>query len=86
MVNRLQRIISLSGWRLLCSVNQPPSILYPVLSIPVDVLDYGAHTCHLDLLIVKMEEKLTSKEGVVFEPGGGHRLSLGLSLSGWQAM
>lgn len=42
--------------------------LCPVLSVPADDLDYVAHTGHLDLIVQKVEEKLTGKEEVVFDP------------------
>jgi len=40
--------------------------LCPVLSVPADELDYVAHPGHLDLIALKVEEKLTGKEEVVF--------------------
>jgi deoxyadenosine/deoxycytidine kinase len=42
--------------------------LCPVLTIPADDLDYVAHTRHLELIVQKIEEKLTGKEEVVFDP------------------
>ncbi len=42
--------------------------LCPVLSVPADDLDYVAHTGHLDLIVRKVEEKLTGREEVVFAP------------------
>jgi deoxyadenosine/deoxycytidine kinase len=42
--------------------------LCPVLTVPADDLDYVAHTGHLDLVARKVQEKLTGKEEVVFEP------------------
>lgn len=42
--------------------------LCPVLTIPADDLDYVAHSRHLDLIIQKVQEKLTGKEVVVFGP------------------
>jgi deoxyadenosine/deoxycytidine kinase len=42
--------------------------LCPVLSVPADSLDYVAHAGHLDLIARKVEDKLTGKEEVVFEP------------------
>ncbi len=42
--------------------------LCPVLTIPADDLDYVAHTTHLDLVVSKIQEKLTGKEEVVFDP------------------
>ena len=41
--------------------------LCPVLSVPADDLDYVAHPRHLDLIVQKVEEKLTGKEEVIFE-------------------
>ena len=40
--------------------------LCPVLTVPADDLDYVAHTRHLDLVVRKVEEKLTGKEEVIF--------------------
>ena len=40
--------------------------LCPVLSVPADELDYVAHPGHLDLIALKVDEKLTGKEEVVF--------------------
>jgi deoxyadenosine/deoxycytidine kinase len=40
----------------------------PVLTVPADDLDYVAHPGHLNLIIRKIEEKLTGKEVVVFNP------------------
>ncbi len=40
--------------------------LCPVLTVPADELDYVAHPGHLDLVALKVEEKLTGKEEVVF--------------------
>lgn len=40
--------------------------LCPVLSVPADDLDYVANTSHLDLIVSKIQEKLTGKEEVVF--------------------
>jgi len=40
--------------------------LCPVLTIPADDLDYVAHPRHLDLITLKVKEKLTGKEEVVF--------------------
>lgn len=42
--------------------------LCPVLTIPADDLDYVAHSNHLDLIVRKIEQKLTGKEVVVFDP------------------
>jgi deoxyadenosine/deoxycytidine kinase len=41
--------------------------LCPVLTVPADDLDYVAHSRHLDLIVQKLQEKLTGKEEVVFE-------------------
>jgi deoxyadenosine/deoxycytidine kinase len=40
----------------------------PVLTVPADDLDYVANTRHFDLIVHKVEEKLTGKDEVVFEP------------------
>jgi len=40
--------------------------LCPVLTVPADDLDYVAHPYHLDLIVRKVEEKLTGKEEVIF--------------------
>ena len=42
--------------------------LCPVLSVPADDLDYVAHSSHLDLIVRKIQDKLTGKEEVIFEP------------------
>ena len=42
--------------------------LCPVLTVPADDLDYVAHPGHLKLIVAKVDEKLTGKEEVVFEP------------------
>jgi len=42
--------------------------LCPVLTVPADELDYVAHSWHLDLVARKIEDKLTGKEEVVFDP------------------
>lgn len=42
-------------------------VLCPVLTIPSDDLDYVAHAGHLNLIVTKVEEKLTGNEEVVFE-------------------
>lgn len=42
--------------------------LCPILAIPADDLDYVAHSGHLRLIVKKVEEKLTGKDEVVFEP------------------
>jgi deoxyadenosine/deoxycytidine kinase len=41
--------------------------LCPVLTVPADDLDYVAHPRHLDLIVQKLQEKLTGKEEVVFD-------------------
>jgi len=43
-------------------------VLCPVLAVPADDLDYVAHNGHLKLIVAKVDEKLTGKEEVVFEP------------------
>jgi len=40
--------------------------LCPVLTVPADDLDYVAHSRHLELIISKVQEKLTGKEEVIF--------------------
>jgi len=40
--------------------------LCPVLTVPSDDLDYVAHPRHLELILSKIQEKLTGKEEVVF--------------------
>lgn len=40
----------------------------PVLTVPADDLDYVAHPRHLDLIVQKVQEKLTGKDVVVFNP------------------
>ncbi len=40
----------------------------PVLTVPADDLDYVAHPRHLDLVVHKVQEKLTGKEEVIFAP------------------
>lgn len=42
--------------------------LCPVLTVPSDELDYVAHPQHLELILVKIQEKLTGKEEVIFTP------------------
>jgi deoxyadenosine/deoxycytidine kinase len=42
--------------------------LCPVLTVPADDLDYVSYPPHLDLVIRKVQEKLTGKEVVVFAP------------------
>ena len=41
-------------------------VLCPVLSIPADDIDYVAHSGHLNLIIDKVDEKLTGNEEVLF--------------------
>ena len=43
--------------------------LCPVLTVPADDLDYVANSGHLDLVVRKVQEKLTGKEEVIFDPG-----------------
>jgi deoxyadenosine/deoxycytidine kinase len=42
--------------------------LCPVLTVPADDLDYVAHSAHLDLILKKVQDKLTGKEEVIFLP------------------
>ena len=42
--------------------------LCPILAVPADDLDYVAHNGHLRLIVSKIDDKLTGKEEVVFEP------------------
>jgi deoxyadenosine/deoxycytidine kinase len=42
--------------------------LCPVLGVPADDLDYVAHSGHLQLIADKVQEKLTGKEEVIFDP------------------
>ena len=42
--------------------------LCPVLTVPADNLDFVAHPYHLDLIVRKVQEKLTGKDEVVFAP------------------
>lgn len=42
--------------------------LCPVLSVPADSLDYVANPGHLDLIVHKVQEKLTGKDEVIFDP------------------
>jgi deoxyadenosine/deoxycytidine kinase len=42
--------------------------LCPVLTVPADDLDYVANSSHLDLVVRKVQEKLTGKEEVIFDP------------------
>ena len=41
--------------------------LCPVLTVPADDLNYVAYDSHLDLIVGKIEEKLSGKEEVIFE-------------------
>ncbi len=50
--------------------------LCPVLTIPADDLDYVAHPKHLDLITRKVQEKLTGKEEVIFDPAEVERTTL----------
>lgn len=43
-------------------------VLCPVLTVPGDDLDFVAHPGHLNLIVQKMQEKLTGREEVVFAP------------------
>lgn len=49
--------------------------LCPVLSVPADDLDYVAHPTHMDLIVAKVQQKLTGKEEVVFDPAEVARLT-----------
>jgi len=40
----------------------------PVLMVPADSLDFVKHPLHLDLIISKVQEKLTGKDEVIFHP------------------
>lgn len=40
----------------------------PVLTVPCDNLDFVAHSVHLDLIVQKIQEKLTGKDEVIFKP------------------
>lgn len=40
--------------------------LCPVLTVPADDLDYVAHPRHCDLILAKVQEKLTGKDEVIF--------------------
>ena len=42
--------------------------LCPVLTVPSDDLDYVANSKHLNLIAEKVQEKLTGKEVVIFDP------------------
>ena len=39
----------------------------PVLTVPCDDLDFVAYSKHLDLIVLKIQEKLTGKDEVVFK-------------------
>jgi deoxyadenosine/deoxycytidine kinase len=41
--------------------------LCPVLTVPSDDLDYVTNSSHLDLVVSKIQEKLTGKDEVVFD-------------------
>ena len=49
--------------------------LCPVLTVPADDLDYVANSSHLDLVVRKVQEKLTGKEEVVFDEQEVSRLN-----------
>lgn len=49
--------------------------LCPVLTVPADDLDYVSNSTHLDLIVSKIQEKLTGKEEVVFAPEEVRRLN-----------
>jgi deoxyadenosine/deoxycytidine kinase len=40
----------------------------PVLTVPADDLDFVVHPRHLDLIIKKVQDKLTGKDIVIFDP------------------
>lgn len=42
--------------------------LCPVLTVPADQLNYVAHPIHLELIVRKIQEKLSGKDVVVFNP------------------
>jgi deoxyadenosine/deoxycytidine kinase len=42
-------------------------VLCPVLTIPADDMDYVAHSGHLNLIVDKVDEKLTGNEEVLFD-------------------
>lgn len=42
--------------------------LCPILAVPADDLDFVSHQGHLQLIMQKVQDKLTGKEEVVFEP------------------
>jgi deoxyadenosine/deoxycytidine kinase len=43
-------------------------IFCPVLTVPADNLDYVSHPRHFELILSKVQEKLTGKEVVIFTP------------------
>jgi deoxyadenosine/deoxycytidine kinase len=49
--------------------------LCPVLTVPADNLDFVAHPGHMRLVVEKVQEKLTGKEVVSFEPNEVFQLS-----------
>jgi deoxyadenosine/deoxycytidine kinase len=49
--------------------------LCPVLTVPADNLDFVAHPGHMRLVVEKVQEKLTGKEVVSFEPAEVIQLS-----------
>ena len=42
--------------------------LCPILAVPADDLDFVSHQGHLQLIMQKVQYKLTGREEVVFEP------------------
>jgi deoxyadenosine/deoxycytidine kinase len=42
--------------------------LCPVLTVPADRLNYVSHPVHLDLIVRKIQEKLSGKDVVIFDP------------------
>ncbi|MFZ6026946.1 MAG: deoxynucleoside kinase [Chloroflexota bacterium] len=48
--------------------------LCPILTVPADDLDFVANPSHLELIVAKVQEKLTGKEEVSFGPGEVARL------------
>jgi deoxyadenosine/deoxycytidine kinase len=46
-----------------------------VLTVPADNLDFVAHPGHMRLVVEKVQEKLTGKEVVSFEPAEVIQLS-----------
>ena len=43
-------------------------ILCPVLTVPADNLDFVNHSKHMELILEKIQEKISGKEEVVFSP------------------